>query len=84
MVVDPQSGTLCWSESENGSSIISCADMDGAKRHAIVTDQDLLGHPTSLTIGHHLMDRRLYWLDTEFNHIASSSLDGSDIKIILR
>jgi len=83
VVVDPQSGKLCWSGSANSSSIISCADMDGAKRHVIVTDQDLLGHPTSLTIGHHHMDGRLYWLDTEFNHIASSSLDGFDIKIIL-
>merc|ERR1719348_1021826 len=51
-------------------------------RHVIVSDQDLLGHPTSLAIGNHQTDKRLYWLDTKYNQIASSNLDGSDIKIL--
>jgi len=82
VVVDPDSSTFCWSESKNSSSTISCADMDGTKKHVIVSDQDLLGYPTSLTIGNHQTDKKLYWLDTKYNQIASSNLDGSDIKIL--
>ncbi|XP_024940882.1 low-density lipoprotein receptor-related protein 2 isoform X2 [Cephus cinctus] len=80
VVLDPQLGTIFWSDAGTQPKI-EVAWMDGSRRRPLVVDK--IAKPTALAVDH-AMDHTLYWADNKLNTIESIRQDGSNRKVILR
>ncbi|XP_067677199.1 low-density lipoprotein receptor-related protein 4-like [Haliotis asinina] len=78
IAVDPARGWMYWTNWGQPASIEKCG-MDGSSRHAIVTDD--IRYPNGITIDY--VDKRLYWVDSHYDSVTSSDLDGNDVRVII-
>ncbi|XP_050433383.1 low-density lipoprotein receptor-related protein 1 isoform X2 [Adelges cooleyi] len=77
IVLDPQSGSMFWSDLGRKPHIETCS-MDGYNRRTFVSDS--VRSPAGLTIDY--AARRLYWSDTKPYTVESISLDGKGRRVI--
>ncbi|CAH2224426.1 prolow-density lipo receptor-related 1 [Pelobates cultripes] len=73
IVVDPQRGTMYWSDWGNHPKIETAA-MDGTLRETLVEED--IQWPTGLAVDYY--NERLYWADAKLSIIGSIRLNGTD------
>uniref|UniRef100_A0A8C5MNU1 EGF-like domain-containing protein n=1 Tax=Leptobrachium leishanense TaxID=445787 RepID=A0A8C5MNU1_9ANUR len=79
IVVDPQRGTMYWSDWGNHPKIETAA-MDGTLRETLVEDD--IQWPTGLAVDYY--NERLYWADAKLSVIGSIRLNGTDRAITIK
>uniref|UniRef100_A0A3Q3L603 EGF-like domain-containing protein n=1 Tax=Mastacembelus armatus TaxID=205130 RepID=A0A3Q3L603_9TELE len=79
LVLLPHKGLMLWSEI-GSSPQIERSGMDGSKRKVVVSRG--LSWPVSLA--YDFLDNRVYWADEKLRCIGSASLDGDNVKVLLK
>jgi len=79
VAVYPEKGYLFWSDIGDQPKIIR-AHLDGSNQMTLF-DSSKIKQVSFLTMDRHL--KRLYWSDYEKQHIASSKIDGTDLRSVI-
>lgn len=84
LLVIPEEGLLffsVWSDSTSASGLIERANMDGTGRRRIISNDNRIRQPMSLTAD--LVLKRLYWTDTTLDQVGMCDYNGRNRKILL-